>query len=369
MRFLRFIAGPLPSTLVTDMLATGWNRMTETYTSSICEYVKMSYNLYDANFRNFRYSCFVYGNTSKYILSEVSAKSSSTIIEIRHNFTSLALLRRLALYDVCSAFYCANGGCSSENVTIEYYAKRNVIPSNYLTAIHIKSSLPDISEKMTITNYETKHLINHVSFIVPYGLLFFLFVLLFGFYIYKKEIRRKLRTLFIMRCGNKEILLQNEKEFDVFICYSENERIWVNKQLLRRLNDKGISCCTHDKDFVPGLPILDNILNFMEKSSRIIFIVNRSFIKNKWGQFELEIARQKAIRTKKDSGVLVILKEDIAVSEMPEVLRSIWCYTTCLKWPNQNENRAVEKSWKRLLKVFTKNIKDIDGKNNRSKIL
>ena len=180
-------------------------------------------------------------------------------------------------------------------------------------------------------------------------------LLLLAILVYQNKLHIKIVRIFCIKSFiNYKLLSHSAKEFDVFICYSENESTWVHEQLLRRLNDIGVSCCTHEKDFVPGVPILDNIFNFMAKSRRVLFVVTRPFIESKWGQMELEIARYHAIGKKKESEILIIMKEKISVHDMPEVLKNVWFNITCLQWPNTANEVAIQKFWKRCVDVFKK---------------
>ena len=87
----------------------------------------------------------------------------------------------------------------------------------------------------------------------------------------------------------------------------------------------------------------------MEKSGLIMFVVTHSFLESEWGQKELEIAQNHVI-DKKDSEILVIMKEDIAIEDMPDVLKNMWFKLACLKWPNSEDEAVIAKFWKRLVK-------------------
>ena len=195
-------------------------------------------------------------------------------------------------------------------------------------------------------------------------------LLLLAIIVYQNQLHIKvIRLFFIKRFINYKSLSNIEKEFDVFICYSENESTWVHELLLCRFNDIGVSCCTHEKDFVPGVPILDNIFNFMAKSRRVLFVVTRPFIESRWGQMEMEVARYHAIGKKKESEMLIIMKEHIAVCNMPDVLKNVWFNITCLKYPNPDDEAATERFWEGLDKVFKRQIKDVNSQQQRARML
>lgn len=49
--------------------------------------------------------------------------------------------------------------------------------------------------------------------------------------------------------------------YHVFISYSHQDSGWVDCQLVPSLEGAGFSLCIHERDFVPGDWIIDDIIN------------------------------------------------------------------------------------------------------------
>ncbi|KAK3083961.1 hypothetical protein FSP39_006025 [Pinctada imbricata] len=127
-------------------------------------------------------------------------------------------------------------------------------------------------------------------------------------------------------------------KYDVFVSYSHLDYDWVTGQLFQYLsNGLSLEVCLHQKDFIPGEPIASEILRCVESSRKTVFVITRNFLASKWSMMEMDIARHHVFNNDNDT-IIVILKEDIPVHEMPVSLRKIWWRIVCLKYP-QNDSR------------------------------
>ncbi|KAK3084860.1 hypothetical protein FSP39_020341 [Pinctada imbricata] len=137
----------------------------------------------------------------------------------------------------------------------------------------------------------------------------------------------------------KDIIAQRyDYKYDVFVSYSHLDYDWVTGPLLNYLsNELSLEVCLHQKDFIPGEPIASEILRCVESSRKTVFVITRNFLASKWSMMEMDIARHHVFHDDNDT-ILVILKEDIPVHEMPVSLRKIWWRIVCLKYP-QNDSQ------------------------------
>ncbi|XP_052236157.1 interleukin-1 receptor accessory protein-like 1-A [Dreissena polymorpha] len=97
-------------------------------------------------------------------------------------------------------------------------------------------------------------------------------------------------------------------EYDVFISYSSDDLSWVKDVLLCRLENAGYRVCIDYKDFTPGLPIADNILDSIYRSRKTLVLLSRNFLRSVWGQFELQQALHRAVIQRQE--VLIVIKYD-----------------------------------------------------------
>nr|XP_034299512.1 toll-like receptor 4 isoform X2 [Crassostrea gigas] len=80
-------------------------------------------------------------------------------------------------------------------------------------------------------------------------------------------------------------------KYDVFVSYAEGNRSFATKEVVKRLEvEAGFNVCLHDRDFVPGTDISDNIIGAIWHSRKIIFAVSSHFIKSDWCMYEFHMA-------------------------------------------------------------------------------
>lgn len=124
--------------------------------------------------------------------------------------------------------------------------------------------------------------------------------------------------------------LENYK-YNAFIAYHHDNYKWACGPLLTFLEEqKKLTLCLHDRDFVPGLLIVDNIFESISQSRKVIFVISRSFLDSSWCNYELDLARMQMIRKNQDM-LIVILLEKIKMNEMPSSLLRIWENVTVLE--------------------------------------
>ena len=105
---------------------------------------------------------------------------------------------------------------------------------------------------------------------------------------------------------------KDETLYDAFISYSCKDSDWVIDQLVNPLENLNppYNLCLHERDFLVGVPICDNITKAIEGSKCTICVVSRNWLESDWCQYEFRVAHCLAPVEKK-TRLLVILKEDI----------------------------------------------------------
>ncbi|XP_061164496.1 toll-like receptor 4 [Saccostrea echinata] len=143
---------------------------------------------------------------------------------------------------------------------------------------------------------------------------------------FRQEIRILLYTRFnvVLPCQQDETI--EDKKFDAFVSYSNEDHEWV-RSVFEDDSIEKLKCfkfCLHHRDFMAGKTITENIIDSIESSRHTIVIVSRHFLDSSYCLYEFEEALRQSLSEKKRH-LLVILFEDIAEEEMPKVLK------TCLK--------------------------------------
>ncbi|XP_035428361.1 toll-like receptor 2 [Cygnus atratus] len=127
--------------------------------------------------------------------------------------------------------------------------------------------------------------------------------------------------------------------YHAFISYSRADAEWVRRELLRRLEsaEPPYRLCIHERDFMPGRWIIDNIVENIENSAKVIFVLSRSFIDSEWCNYELYFAHQRAVGLGYQDVILVV-KEPIDARGLPRRfarLRKMLGSKTYLEWPHE----------------------------------
>lgn len=131
--------------------------------------------------------------------------------------------------------------------------------------------------------------------------------------------------------------------YHAFVSYSQHDCSWVDSELVPTLESAGLSICIHERDFVPGQWIVDNIISCVENSYKTIFILSKHFVQSEWCNYELFFAQHRAISVRDDSLVFILL-EPIPSDSLPKKflrLRTLLRKRTYLEWPKDETKKNV----------------------------
>ncbi|XP_052814080.1 toll-like receptor 4 [Mya arenaria] len=74
--------------------------------------------------------------------------------------------------------------------------------------------------------------------------------------------------------------------YDAFISYSDHDLHFIRDEIIPRLEDRGMKLCVHERDFLPGISIWDNIVDAIRTSKKTVVILFKTFVKKQWCIFE-----------------------------------------------------------------------------------
>nr|KAG5712611.1 hypothetical protein BaRGS_029666 [Batillaria attramentaria] len=122
---------------------------------------------------------------------------------------------------------------------------------------------------------------------------------------YRREVRILLFTRLhvLLPCGFYRVLSKkpaDDKQYDAFVAYAHEDSDW--------------------RDFTPGKPIINNIVENIAASRHTIVILTTNFVRSFWGMEELQQAYLQSLEERRRHLVLVVL-EDVPQSDMTPVLR------------------------------------------------
>ena len=154
---------------------------------------------------------------------------------------------------------------------------------------------------------------------------------------------------------------EKDYEYDAFVSFHSDDQDWVWNELQEYLGRTGdhvetddqprFRLCIHERDFVPGGLIEENILRSIESSRKTIVVLSRNFLKSPWCEFELQIAKRECIERGRDLIIAVMLEplpDDIKISSSVErLIRK----NTYIEWPADPSERMH--FWNQMRSVLT----------------
>uniref|UniRef100_A0A8C7FQG5 TIR domain-containing protein n=1 Tax=Oncorhynchus kisutch TaxID=8019 RepID=A0A8C7FQG5_ONCKI len=99
-------------------------------------------------------------------------------------------------------------------------------------------------------------------------------------------------------------------QYDAFISYNAHDEPWVLRELLPELEgEQGWKLCLHHRDFQPGKPIIDNIMDGIYGSRKTICVISHRYLESEWCSREIQVASFRLFDEQKDVLILVFLEE------------------------------------------------------------
>ena len=144
---------------------------------------------------------------------------------------------------------------------------------------------------------------------------------------------------------------EEEYEYDAFVSFHSEDQDWVWNELQENLgrteenlvtdSQTRFRLCIHERDFVPGELIEENILRSIESSRKTIVVLSRNILKSAWCEFELQIARKECIERGRDLIIAFMLEplpDDINIFRSVERLIRKKTY---IEWPTEPSERIL----------------------------
>ncbi|XP_062332601.1 toll-like receptor 1 [Osmerus eperlanus] len=133
--------------------------------------------------------------------------------------------------------------------------------------------------------------------------------------------------------------------FHAFVSYSQHDAEWVKGQLLPNLEGSGsaLHICHHERDFVPGKTIVENILRCIERSRRCVFVLSPHFVRSEWCHYELYFAGHQGLTCATRSVILVLLQPlpRYMIPSKYHQLKAMMAKHTFLEWPQDRAKHRL----------------------------
>ena len=189
------------------------------------------------------------------------------------------------------------------------------------------------------------------------GLLLLIIVTVALVYKFRGEVKVLLYTRFNWHPFDRLDDSDSTKIYDAFVSYSGHDHGWVWSTLREQLetHEPPYKLCIHDRDFLVGAPIQENILNSVHLSKRMIMVLSRNFIRSEWCLLEFRAAHRRVLEERM-SYLIIVLLEDLKTEELDSEIQLYMRSNTYLSVKNkwfwqklfyampQKDNKEIESS-------------------------
>ena len=154
------------------------------------------------------------------------------------------------------------------------------------------------------------------------GGLLLTFIVLGLIYRFRREAKLFLFTRFRWHPFDRVDDSDPSKVYDAFVSYSSHDREWVLNTLREKLEseDPPFKLCIHDRDFMVGAPIFQNIFDSVKTSRRMIMVLSKDFVQSEWCMLEFRAAHRRVLRDRTNY-LIIILFADVDTKNLDDELK------------------------------------------------
>ncbi|XP_006835691.1 PREDICTED: toll-like receptor 8 [Chrysochloris asiatica] len=142
--------------------------------------------------------------------------------------------------------------------------------------------------------------------------------------------------------------------YDAYISYDTKDASvtdWVINELrfhLEEGEDKNVLLCLEERDWDPGLAIIDNLMQSINQSKKTIFVLTKTYAKNWNFKTAFYLALQRLMEENLDVIVFILLEPVLQQSQYLRLRQRI-CKSSILQWPNNPKAEGL--FWQSLRNV------------------
>ena len=135
-------------------------------------------------------------------------------------------------------------------------------------------------------------------------------------------------------------LIRNDQlmyKYDAFVAYHKDDIWFVRHHMIKQLEetDSHLKLCIHQRDFMPGSAIEENIIDAIESSRKTILVLTKNFLLSYWCDFEYHMARMRCLE-RGDDAIVIIILEELPVRYISKPLLAWLKRRTYLEWPEHS---------------------------------
>ena len=150
-----------------------------------------------------------------------------------------------------------------------------------------------------------------------------------------------------------ELKDREDFQYDIFVTFSTLDYPWVRDNLVPLLERKQINYCIHNRDFVIGKAILENMADSVYNSRKVLAVISENYLASKFCRQELDMALYRSVSVAPNPSLLLIRVDDVDKKKLPKSLQK----QTFLDYTSAMERNKWEE---RLLKHIDINFVEKD---------
>lgn len=126
--------------------------------------------------------------------------------------------------------------------------------------------------------------------------------------------------------------------YDAFVTYDTKDphvSDWVVNQLREQLEERGerfLPVCLEERDWTPGLPVVDNLTRSIRHSRKTVFVLTQRYVNSGFFKLAVFLAHQRLLEDNEDVIVLLLLEPVLQHSHFLRLRRRL-CGHSILEWP------------------------------------
>ena len=143
--------------------------------------------------------------------------------------------------------------------------------------------------------------------------------------------------------------------YDAFVSYHDDSVGWIKSDMIPSLEkcDDPLKLCLHDRDFIAGNDIDENIMKSIHNSRKTVLLINRDFINSKWCKFETEMAHLESLTKGRDIVIAILLEPASVLLKHPtmyQTLRTLLRKRTYIEWPRNRLHQDM--FWEKIYQAI-----------------
>ncbi|XP_064828399.1 toll-like receptor 8 [Oncorhynchus masou masou] len=148
--------------------------------------------------------------------------------------------------------------------------------------------------------------------------------------------------------------------YDAFVMYDTTDPLasdWVLNHLRVELEERGERVrplCLEERDWMPGVPIMDNLSNSVRQSRKTVFVLTEGFLSRGVVKMAALLVQQRLVEEGVDAMVLLLLQPQVLRRSRILHLRRRLCRRSVLEWPATACPAAQRWFWHNLKKAIRK---------------